>query len=184
MAKKQREAERSAAAGPYSPGPWRLREGELCDSAGNVLASFPYTIGGEEDRANAQLARAAPELAEAAAALLRRLDHLGSYGFKHGAEKPEREALRQALARALGVDPENVYPWPSEAEAAELAGDPRPFAEAMADAHLIGAREPLARALARIATGAGNPAELAREALDLAEIADPAAWLRSKEAEG
>lgn len=56
------QAERLEA---FSPGPWQLDGGQLRDHAGNAIASFPFTLGGPEDQANAQLAKAAPELAEA-----------------------------------------------------------------------------------------------------------------------
>lgn len=57
--------EEAATAGAASPGPWQLDGGQLRDRDGNSIASFPYTLGGAEDHANAQLVRAAPELAEA-----------------------------------------------------------------------------------------------------------------------
>lgn len=141
-----------------------------------------------------QGAPAAPELTEAARALLRRLDHVTTDGFAHGAERNEREALRQALAAALGVDPEHVYTPPTAAEAEYLAGDPRPKAEQMEDARLAAARVPMARALAEIAVMCGfvfnvtardvKAAELASKALDLAGITDPAGWLKAHEGGG
>ena len=54
----------------HTPGPWSLEEGRVLTEGGWLLASLPYTLGDEEDRANARLIAAAPDLLEACKALL------------------------------------------------------------------------------------------------------------------
>jgi len=49
---------------------------------------------------DAHLIAAAPEVAAAAAALLRRIDNLTTEAFGRGAERAERETLRKALQKA------------------------------------------------------------------------------------
>jgi len=46
----------------HTPGPWRVERGAIVNEAGDVLASVPYTLGDDSDRANARIMAAAPEL--------------------------------------------------------------------------------------------------------------------------
>ena len=116
------------------------------------------------------------KLAGAAQGLLRKIDHISTEDFGRGAERAEREALRAILARLLGVPLEDVtYPPLEEAEAAR--------------GRVATAAPDMARALAEIAVMCGfvfnvtprdvRAAELASQALDLAGITDPAAWLKT-----
>jgi len=75
---------------------WRLDGGQLRNERGEAIGSFPYTLGGPEDRANAQLACAAPELAGALQGLLKVLEH----GVEQGGDF---DAAVQEAVRALDL---------------------------------------------------------------------------------
>lgn len=77
---------------------WHLDRGQLRNEAGEAIGSFPYTLGGPEDRANARLACAAPELAIALQGLMRVLEH--GLQDRGGFEAAMREA-KWALALAI-----------------------------------------------------------------------------------
>jgi hypothetical protein len=49
---------------PVSPGPWILDQGQIRDTAGNILASIRNDLGDELGQANGLLMAAAPALAE------------------------------------------------------------------------------------------------------------------------
>jgi hypothetical protein len=89
-------------AAPYSPAPWQAERGAIRNELGDVLASVPYTLGDDQDHANGRLIAAAPELADAARALLDRIDHITTDDFQRGGERREREALRSVLLRIMG----------------------------------------------------------------------------------
>ncbi len=58
-------------------GPWSLDHGQLRDSDGNSLASFPIYpggLGGQEDRKNGELCALLPELLAALAQMVDRCD--------------------------------------------------------------------------------------------------------------
>lgn len=92
----------------HTPGPWRIGDkgmtvfGPLTDqpspiAIANLIPPTPRA-GIEEREANAHLIAAAPDLlaaSEQAAALLKELAH-------DGAENPELEILRKAIAKAKG----------------------------------------------------------------------------------
>lgn len=82
---------------PHTPGPWHYAEGYVRDSAGNALASIPYTLGDFTDRANGELMAAAPELLEACRFALDTLDKITTEQFSQGADKPARAKLAQAI---------------------------------------------------------------------------------------
>lgn len=48
----------------YTPAPWHLDRGQVRTSSGDVVASYPYTLGDAVDHANGRLIAAAPELAD------------------------------------------------------------------------------------------------------------------------
>jgi len=50
--------------GRPTPGPWTVDRSQIRDADGNALASVPYTLGDEQDRANARLIASAPAMAE------------------------------------------------------------------------------------------------------------------------
>lgn len=84
----------------HTPGPWQLDRGQIRDANGNALASYPYSLGGEADHANAILAAAAPDLLAAALITLETLANITTVEFSQGADKPAREALEAAIAKA------------------------------------------------------------------------------------
>ena len=49
----------------HTPGPWHRRHGYIVEINGGVLANVPFTTGDDEDKANARLIAAAPDLLEA-----------------------------------------------------------------------------------------------------------------------
>lgn len=65
-----------------------------------------HIIGYEQAKemrlANARIMAAAPELVEAAQALLAKLDNMTTDQFSKGEEREEREALRAITAKATG----------------------------------------------------------------------------------
>lgn len=65
-----------------------------------IVASVPMCCTPEWTLANARLFAAAPELLALAENLLVRLDNLTTQQFSIGGDKPEREALREIIARA------------------------------------------------------------------------------------
>lgn len=89
----------------HTPGPWRTiincqdYEGQpyLIYAGAEPVATIDRGI---EDEANAALIEAAPDILEAAAALLAKIDHITTKEFELGAEKAEREALRAAIEKA------------------------------------------------------------------------------------
>jgi hypothetical protein len=87
---------------PYAAAPWHVERGEIRNELGDVLANVPYTLGDDQDHANGRLIAAAPELANAARALLDRIDHMTTDDFQRGGERREREALRAVLVCILG----------------------------------------------------------------------------------
>lgn len=113
----------SAGAGDawYTPGPWHIDGAQIRDAGGQALASVPYALGDDTDRANARLIAAAPELAAAALALLQRIDAMTTAAFAVGGERAERERLRAALAGALGLEAE-LLPVGSAAGRPDLLG--------------------------------------------------------------
>lgn len=88
----------------YTPGPWHSDHGQIRDDRGNALARVPHLMGDEHDHANARLIAAAPELADAARALLDRLDNMTVDEFQRGGERNERERLRAGLAAVRAVE--------------------------------------------------------------------------------
>ena len=91
----------------HTPGPWLFRErrvnaGDMTAPRWSVLAGGDESIlicslkrYDEEDAANARLIAAAPELLEAAEALLEKIGHVCGV-------ETERRALLRALAKATG----------------------------------------------------------------------------------
>jgi len=64
---------------------WHLDGGQLRNKRGEVIASFPFTLGDEQDRANARLVCVAPELA-------------ASFSWLIGAAQELAEALQGLLS--------------------------------------------------------------------------------------
>lgn len=83
----------------FTPGPWHVEEGQIKDKDNNSLASVPYTLGDETDRANAVLMAAAPDLLAAARFTLETLEEMDTDHFSKGADRPAREALELAIAK-------------------------------------------------------------------------------------
>ena len=90
----------------HTPGPWRNNGGQIEGSFGfpDIIA----TVGkvNEQsftDTANARLISAAPDLLNAAIKTLELLSNMTSDQFHLGADKPAREALAAAIARAVGA---------------------------------------------------------------------------------
>jgi hypothetical protein len=115
-------------------------------------------------------------LAGAAWVLLHKLDQISNEDFGRGAERAEREALRLTLAHWLDLPLDRVTFLPYD-EAEQTRGK------------LAAAAPAMAKALAYIAVMCSfvpnatprdvRAAELASQALDLAGITDPGAWLKA-----
>jgi len=76
---------------PHTPGPWHVDRNQICNADGWALASVPYTTGGAQDRANARLMAAAPELLDALRVIVKRCGELA-------AVVPEQAGLIDAMA--------------------------------------------------------------------------------------
>ena len=84
-----------------TPGSWGLDEGKIVNKEGWHLARVPYTLGGEEDRANARLIAAAPDLLEALKEMVRCWQE---EGVASAAWDRAVEAAEEAVAKAGGRD--------------------------------------------------------------------------------
>ena len=94
---------------PDLNGPWSCDKGQLRDKDGNSLASFPYTIGGEEDLHNGELCALLPTLIDTLAALVDRCDHAPILVGNEGMRGP---LLAEAKAMLLRVGIETYRPAP------------------------------------------------------------------------
>lgn len=97
----------------HTPGPWKTAEFGIENHERITITSGQKTICNtgdesrllislEEARANAHLIAAAPEMLEAAEALLERLNHLSSNAAKHVFHK-QFDDLANVIAKARGV---------------------------------------------------------------------------------
>lgn len=85
----------------HTPGPWHVDRGQVQNSDGDLLATYPFTLGDESDHANGLLMAAAPDLLAAAILTLEALGEMDTEAFSRGADKPARDALRAAIRRYM-----------------------------------------------------------------------------------
>jgi hypothetical protein len=92
----------------HTPAPWHMDKGQIKDAKGNSLACYPYTLGGDEDQANAALIAQAPLLLEALEKLYTAFQHDGGIPIKtriiHDCPdiKDALNTARAAIAKAKG----------------------------------------------------------------------------------
>lgn len=89
--------------GYVSPGNWQVAY------KNKIKTEDGYFVCDDVDLPeDARLIAAAPELLQAAIALLDRIDNITTEDFRLGGERQEREQLRAAIAKALGLSVESV----------------------------------------------------------------------------
>jgi len=96
----------------HTPGPWEARtipnplgESTHIRAADNSIVA---RLEGANGKANGHLIAGAPTLLEKAERFLEVIDNITTEDFSKGAERPEREALRLAIAHAKGESTANT----------------------------------------------------------------------------
>lgn len=83
---------------PTSKAPWTIDRGQIRDADGNSLASVPYALGDDQDRANQRLMCAAPALRDMLSLLVRTCND----SLRHDTPA-QREALEETVKRAAAL---------------------------------------------------------------------------------
>jgi hypothetical protein len=102
----------------HTPGPWKINECGEIEATGTIIGNV-YGIddypcldddqiddAGKECLANGVLISSAPDLLDALKRSMDVFEYMTSEEFEHGADKPIRDLVRKAIAKAEGKEGE------------------------------------------------------------------------------